>query len=83
MRRLVSTLIVIATVAVAGCSSMAPGIQFSNANHARGEDAKEINPEIRVITPSLVKTEKHERDKRASDDISALMHDLRLKTEPS
>ena len=71
MRRLVA--ITIFAVSLAGCTSMAPGIQFSNASAVKGEDAKEINPEIQVITPTLVKSEKQERDKRVSEDISALM----------
>ena len=71
MRRLVA--ITIFAGALAGCTSMAPGIQFSNASAVKGEDAKEINPEIQVITPTLVKSEKQERDKRVSEDISALM----------
>lgn len=71
MRRLFAVLMVAASLA--GCSSMAPGIQFSNARAASGDDAKEINPEIRVITPKLVKSERQERDKRVSEDISALM----------
>ncbi len=71
MRRLVA--IPIFAAVVAGCSSFAPGIQFSNSSLAQGDDAKEIHPEIRVITPKLVKSERQERDKRVSEDISALM----------
>lgn len=71
MRRLVA--IPILSAIVAGCTAMAPGIQFSNATVASGEDAKEINPDIQVITPKLVKAERQQRDKRVSEDISALM----------
>jgi polysaccharide export outer membrane protein len=71
MRRLIAIPIFVA--ALVGCTSMAPGIQFSNASPAKGDDAKQINPEIQVITPKLVTAEKQERDKRVSEDISALM----------
>lgn len=71
MRRFVAIPIIAASLA--GCTSMAPGIQFSNATPAKGEDAKQVNPEIQVITPTLVKAEKQERDKRVAEDISALM----------
>ena len=70
-RSFVATLIV--TTSLTGCTAMAPGIQFSNASVVKGDDAKEINPEIQVISPKLVKSEKQERDKRVSEDISALM----------
>lgn len=73
MRRLIIGIAVAIGGMLAGCTSMAPGIQFSNAPQASGDDAKEVNPEIRVITPKLVRAEKDARDKRVSEDISALM----------
>ena len=76
MRRFVAIPMFVA--ALVGCTSMAPGIQFSNASPTKGEDAKQINPEIRVITPKLVTAEKQERDKRVSEDISALMQAAQL-----
>jgi polysaccharide export outer membrane protein len=71
MRRIVAIPMFAATLAA--CTSMAPGIQFSNASTVKGEDAREINPDIRLITPKLVKSERQERDKRVSEDISVLM----------
>ena len=71
MRRSIHAVAIVGLLA--GCSSMAPGIQFSNAAPGSGADAKEINPEIQVITPKLVRSEKDARDKRVSEDISALM----------
>lgn len=73
MRRLTLGIAVAIGGMLAGCTSMAPGIQFSNASQSSGDDAKEINPEIQVITPKLVRAEKDARDKRVSEDISALM----------
>ncbi len=73
MRRLILGIAVAIGGMLAGCTSMAPGIQFSNASQASGDDSKEINPEIQVITPKLVRAEKDARDKRVSEDISALM----------
>ncbi len=58
---------------VAGCSSMAPGIQFSKASVAGGDEAKEVNPAIELITPALVKSEQQEREQRTLEDISVLM----------
>jgi polysaccharide export outer membrane protein len=52
---------------------MAPGIQFSKASAVDGEESKEVNPAIELITPTLVKSEQHEREQRALEDISALM----------
>ena len=60
-------------IVVAGCASMAPGIQFSKASVVNGEEAKEVNPAIELITPTLVKSEQHEREQRALEDISMLM----------
>jgi len=64
--------IVIIAVLLAGCTSMAPGIQFSNASRS-GEGSKEINPDIQLITPALVKAEREARSQRVTEDISALM----------
>jgi polysaccharide export outer membrane protein len=52
---------------------MAPGIQFSKASVVDGEEAKEVNPAIELITPTLVKSEQYEREQRALEDISVLM----------
>ncbi len=58
---------------LAGCTSMAPGIQFAEAAPAAGESAAQTHPEIRRITPALVKSERDARDRRVADDIGALM----------
>ncbi len=60
-------------LSVAGCSSMAPGIQFSKASVAEGDEAKQVNPAIELITPALVKSEQQAREQRALEDISTLM----------
>jgi hypothetical protein len=39
---------------------MAPGIQFSKATVVEGDEAKEVNPAIELITPALVKSEQQE-----------------------
>ena len=58
---------------LAGCTSMAPGIQFAEAAPATGDGAAQTHPEIRRITPALVKSEREARDRRVADDIGALM----------
>jgi polysaccharide export outer membrane protein len=69
-----SVAIFLVLAALAGCSTMAPGIQFSNASQeGGGDDARAVNPDIRRITPTLVMSERQARDQRAADDISALM----------
>ncbi len=64
--------IVIISVLLAGCTTMAPGIQFSNAS-ASSAGSKETNPDIQLITPALVKSEREARSQRVTEDISALM----------
>ena len=64
-------------VALAACSSMAPGMQFgrakvpADATAAGAADGKP--PEIQLITAKLVKMERDARERRVSEDISALM----------
>ncbi len=60
-------------VLLTGCTTMAPGIQFSNAEPGSGNDAPQTHPPIQQITPALVKAEREARDRRAADDIGALM----------
>ncbi len=55
----------------AGCTSMAPGIQFARAPAAQSGDHPRT--EIRSITPDLVRKERALRDQQVSDDISALL----------
>ena len=52
---------------------MAPGIQFSKTSTVTGDDARQVNPSIEIITPALVKAEQQAREQRALEDISALM----------
>ncbi|MFN5233050.1 MAG: polysaccharide biosynthesis/export family protein, partial [Burkholderiaceae bacterium] len=52
---------------------MAPGIQFSKATIVEGDEAKEVNPAIELITPALVKSEQQAREQRALEDVSVLM----------
>jgi polysaccharide export outer membrane protein len=52
---------------------MAPGIQFSKATVVEGDEAKEVNPAIELITPALVKSEQQAREQRALEDVSVLM----------
>ncbi len=71
-------------VGIAACSSLAPGMQFGRAKPPSDvaaadsaaqaqDDAQERQPEIQLITAALVRSERDARDRRASDDISALM----------
>lgn len=57
----------------AGCTSMAPGIQFARAPAAGHGDTDHPRTEIRTITPDLVRKERELRDQQVSDDISALL----------
>lgn len=63
---------VIAALLLSGCTSMAPGIQFANSSAGSG-GSSETHPDIRVITPALVKEERKAREMRVTEDISALM----------
>ena len=65
--------VLVVAMLLAGCTSMAPGIQFSGTAPATGGGAAETHPEIRPITPALVKSEREARDRRVADDIGALM----------
>ncbi len=58
---------------LAGCSAMAPGIQFSEAVPAAGDEAQKTHPPIRQITPALVRAEREARDRRVVDDIGVLL----------
>ena len=65
--------VLVVAMLLAGCTSMAPGIQFSGTAPATGGGAAQTHPEIRRITPALVKSEREARDRRVADDIGALM----------
>ncbi|MEO0317261.1 MAG: hypothetical protein RL404_938 [Pseudomonadota bacterium] len=68
---------VVLMASLAACTSMAPGMQFGRAKPvddavlANGSDAKP--PEIQLITTRLVQQERDARQRRVSEDISALM----------
>lgn len=58
---------------LAGCTTMAPGIQFTNAEPASGNGDQQTHPAIQPITPALVRAEREARDRRVADDIGALL----------
>ncbi len=60
-------------VPLAACTSIAPGMQFSEAAPPAGADAQPDHAPVRRITPDLVRTERAEREQRVADDIGALM----------
>ncbi len=77
MCRSVAIFLVLAVLA--GCSTMAPGIQFSKASQeGEGADARAVNPDIRHITPTLVTSERRAREQKAAEDISALMQPVQV-----
>ena len=57
----------------AGCTAMAPGIQFAKAPAADTDTADHPRTEIRTITPKLVRQERDLRDQQVAEDISALL----------
>lgn len=57
----------------AGCTSMAPGIQFAKAPTADTRAADHPRTEIRTITPNLVREERELRDQQVAEDIGALL----------
>ncbi len=60
---------------LAGCTSMAPGIQFGKAHSPSGISADTAGKpaEIQLITPELVRAERDVRDRKMAEDISSLM----------
>lgn len=66
-------IIVVIAVLASACTSMAPGIQFSDAATRSGDRSPETHPQIIRITPILVKAERDARHRRATEDISELM----------
>lgn len=63
--------VIVIIMLLAGCASMAPGIQFSDAAPAGGGNAQQND--IRHITPELVRAEHEARERRVADGIEALM----------
>ena len=69
----------LALVALGGCASMAPGIQFARAQPgAAAEDAEQPATEIVSITPSLVRKERELRERQTDEDIGALMQPAQM-----
>ena len=58
---------------IAGCSSVAPGIQFSKSGNQAAGDADHPSTEIISITSALVRKEKELRDLQVADDLSSLL----------
>ena len=58
---------------LAGCTAMAPGIQFSQSDASASDNAGHPRTEMRTITPDLVRKERELREQQVSEDISALM----------
>ena len=67
---------------LAGCTAMAPGIQFAKARSGTSDtsqrDADQPDTQIFTITPSLVRKERELRDRQADEDISVLMQPAQL-----
>ena len=60
-------------IQIAGCTSMAPGMQFANAPSGQAANADQPSTEIVTITPSLVRKERELRDRQVMQDITALV----------
>ena len=60
-------------IQIAGCTSMAPGMQFANAPSGQAANADQPSTEIVTITPSLVRKERELRDRQGMQDITALV----------
>ena len=58
---------------LAGCTSMAPGIQFARAPAVSSGSDEHPRTEICIITPELVQQERQLRDQQVSEDISDLL----------
>jgi hypothetical protein len=66
---------------IAGCSSVAPGIQFSKSGNQAAGDADHPSTEIISITSALVRKEKELRDLQVADDLSSLFNGFILKLQ--
>jgi polysaccharide export outer membrane protein len=60
---------------VAACTSIAPGMQFDSAATTPDESLPEgtVKPVLKAITPQLVKSEKEQRERQTTQDISRLV----------
>ena len=68
----------VALLQFAGCTSMAPGIQFARAPAAEPGGTEHPRTEIRTITPDLVRKERELRDQQVSEDIGALLQPAQI-----
>ncbi len=66
-------ILLLALAPLAGCTAMAPGIQFARADVSDTSRASAPRTEMRTITPELVRKEREQREQQVSEDISALM----------
>src|SRR4051812_29426780 len=68
---------ILAVPMLAACSSMAPGMQFTNTVKSSGQSTEAVDTtvptKIMAITPQLVKQERDNREKQNSQDISKLI----------
>lgn len=64
---------VLVMLPLAGCTAMAPGIQFAKASQDQVDGTRHPRTEIMTITPDLVRQERQSRDRQVSEDISALL----------
>ena len=68
-----SVVFVYLLVLMAGCSSVAPGIQFSKSRNDIAADDDHPRTEIISINSTLVRKEKELRDRQVADDLSSLI----------
>ena len=68
-----SVVFVCLLVSIAGCASVAPGIQFSKSRADVVGDDDHPRTEIISINSALVRKEKELRDRQVADDLSSLV----------
>jgi polysaccharide export outer membrane protein len=73
MPRKISVVLVCLLVLLAGCASVAPGIQFSKSHNDIAGDDDHPRTEIISINSALVRKEKELRDRQVADDLSSLV----------
>jgi len=73
MSRKISVVLACLVVVLAGCASVAPGIQFSKSRADVAADDDHPRTEIISINSALVRKEKELRDRQVADDLSSLV----------
>jgi polysaccharide export outer membrane protein len=68
-----SVVFVYLLILIAGCASVAPGIQFSKSGNQAAGDDEHPRTEIISINSTLVRKEKELRDRQVADDLSSLL----------